>query len=253
MQFFNDYNKIFYKFGDEVDTVVFQDLSQYTDIVDQVKDGISFLNFHNIQEGFRPDQVSIQLYGTPLNYWTFYLLNDDIREQGWPLTNVELNTYIQKIFPNEVLNTREPFATKFRVGQTVTGGSSGAIGVIKKRNLDLGQIVIDGIANFRQQGEVVYSSNLTTGATETLQLTSAVKEYQSASHYVNANGEIVDLVDRDSTSPTFGQLLAPGALITEKTHEDVYFATNENLRQIKIIKPNVINNVISSFKKSIRS
>ena len=43
MQYFNDFNKIFYKFGDEVDTVVYQDLSQYTDIVDQVKDGISFL------------------------------------------------------------------------------------------------------------------------------------------------------------------------------------------------------------------
>ena len=66
MQYFNDFNKIFYKFGDEVDTVVFQDLSLYTDIIDQVKDGISFLNFHTIQEGFRPDQVSIQLYGTLL-------------------------------------------------------------------------------------------------------------------------------------------------------------------------------------------
>jgi len=253
MQYFNDFNKIFYKFGDEVDTVVYQDLSQYTDIVDQVKDGISFLNFHTIQEGFRPDQVSIQLYGTPLNYWTFYLLNDDIREQGWPLTNAELNAYVQKIFPNEVLNTRQPFATKFKIGQTVIGASSGATGVIKKRNLDLGQIVIDGIKNFRQSGETILSTN-SNGVVESLQVFSSVKEYQSASHYVNANGDIVDLgIDSDVNSPTFGGFLPPGAQITEKTHEDVYYSTNENLRQIKVIKPNVINNVISSFKKSIRS
>ena len=253
MQYFNDFNKIFYKFGDEVDTVVYQDLSQYTDIVDQVKDGISFLNFHTIQEGFRPDQVSLQLYGTPLNYWTFYLLNDDIREQGWPLTNVELNAYIRKIFPNTVLNTRQPFATKFKVGQTVTGAVSGASGVILKRNLDLGQIVIDGISTFKEDGELINSTNA-DGVIETLQTTSAVNEYQSASHYVNGSGEIVDLgVDSDTTSPNFGGLLPPGSQITEKTHEDVYFTTNENLRQIKVIKPNIINNVISSFKKSIRS
>tara|TARA_Y100001954_G_scaffold99187_1_gene108034 strand:- start:7371 stop:8132 length:762 start_codon:yes stop_codon:yes gene_type:complete len=253
MQYFNDFNKIFYKFGDEVDTVVFQDISQYTDIIDQVKDGISFLNFHTIQEGFRPDQVSIQLYGTPFNYWTFYLLNDDIREQGWPLTNTELNAYIKKIFPNEVLNTRQPFATKFKVGQLVTGSVSGAIGVIKKRNLDLGQIIIDGISNFKEDGEVILSTN-SSGVIESLQTTSAVKEFQSASHFVNAAGEIVDLgVDSDATSANFGGLLPPGAQITEKTHEDVYFSTNESLRQIKVIKPNIINNLISSFKKSIRS
>tara|TARA_B100002019_G_scaffold134355_1_gene115620 strand:+ start:11575 stop:12336 length:762 start_codon:yes stop_codon:yes gene_type:complete len=253
MQYFNDFNKIFYKFGDEVDTVVYQDLSQYTDIVDQVKDGISFLNFHTIQEGFRPDQVSLQLYGTPLNYWTFYLLNDDIREQGWPLTNVELNAYIRKIFPNTVLNTRQPFATKLKVGQTITGAVSGATGVILKRNLDLGQIVIDGISTFKSDGELINSTNA-DGVIETVQTISAVNEYQSASHYVNGSGEIVDLgVDSDTTSPNFGGLLPPGSQITEKTHEDVYFTTNENLRQIKVIKPNIINNVISSFKKSIRS
>jgi hypothetical protein len=41
-------------------------------------------------------------------------------------------------------------------------------------------------------------------------------------------------------------------LITEKTHEDVYFATNESLRQIKVIKPSQITNIVTSFKKSIR-
>ena len=252
MQYFNDFNKIFYKFGDEVDTVVFQDLSLYTDIIDQVKDGISFLNFHTIQEGFRPDQVSIQLYGTPFNYWTFYLLNDDIREQGWPLTNTELNAYIRKIFPNEVLNTRQPFATKFKVGQTVTGSVSGAVGVIKKRNLDLGQIIIDGIANFKEDGEVILSTN-SSGVVESLQTFSAVKEFQSASHFVNASGEIVDLgVDSDATSSNFGGLLPPGAQITEKTHEDVYYAVNDSLRQIKVIKPTLISKVSSHFKTAMR-
>ena len=73
MQYFDIFDNVFYKFGDEVDTVLFPNLSIYSAVVDEIKDGITFLNKFQIQEGFRPDQVSIQLYGTPMNYWTFYL------------------------------------------------------------------------------------------------------------------------------------------------------------------------------------
>ena len=71
MQYFSEFQDLLYTFGDEVDPVVFQDISRYADVIDQVKDNILFHNLHTIQEGFRPDQVSIQLYGTPLYYWTF--------------------------------------------------------------------------------------------------------------------------------------------------------------------------------------
>ena len=103
MLYFNDFPKLQYKFGNETDATIFQDISIYSDVVDQIKDSISLLNLHTIQEGFRPDQVSIQLYGTSLYYWTFYLLNDNIRQQGWPLTRHELEVYIRKVFPNTVL------------------------------------------------------------------------------------------------------------------------------------------------------
>ena len=103
MLYFNEFENLTYKFGDEVDTVIFQNLSIYVDLIDEIKNNITFLNVHTIQEGFRPDQVSIQLYGTPLYYWTFYLINDDIREQGWPLIRTELDAYTKKIFPNIVI------------------------------------------------------------------------------------------------------------------------------------------------------
>ena len=57
-----------------------------------------------------------------------------LRQQGWPLTNTEFQTYIKKIFPNTVLTTRENISTKFKVGQTVTGNTSGASGKIIRRN-----------------------------------------------------------------------------------------------------------------------
>ena len=242
MLYFNDFPKIQYKFGNETDPTIFQDISIYADVVDQIKDTISILNVHNIQEGFRPDQVSIQLYGTSLYYWTFYLLNDNIREQGWPLIRQELQVYTRKVFPNTVLTTRDiNLATKFKIGQNVSGGTSGASGKIIKRNLDIGQITIKGNIGFTESGELLTSIN-SLGVTETLSSVSSSKEYLAAAYYIDGSSNIVDI------DPAIG----PGALLTEKTNEDVYFATNEALRQIKVIRPSQITNVVTSFKKSVR-
>ena len=98
MLYFNEFPDVTYKFGDEVDPTVFQDISIFAEVIDQVKDDITFLNSFTIQEGFRPDQVSQILYDTPLHYWTFYLINDNIREQGWPLIRNEFEEYIRKAF-----------------------------------------------------------------------------------------------------------------------------------------------------------
>ena len=242
MLYFNEFNNINYNFGNETDKVVFQNISLYGDVIDQVKDNVTFANGHTIQEGFRPDQVSLRLYDTPLHYWTFYLLNDNLREQGWPLNNHELTNYIRKSFPNTTITTRDSdLANKFKIGQTITGNTSGKSGKIIRRNINLGQIFIEGDITFRTSGEN-YTSINSEGAEENLVSVSSEKEYLSESHYINGDGEIVDI------DPAVG----PGALLTGQTFEEIYFNVNSNLRQIKVIKPELINSIVSSFKKSIR-
>ena len=242
MLYFNDFPDVGYKFGDEVDETIFQNISVYAEVIDQIKSEVTFLNTFTIQEGFRPDQVSQILYDTPLHYWTFYLLNDDIREQGWPLIRHEFEEYIKKAFPNTTLTTRDSaLVSKFKVGQTVTGNSSGASGKIIRRNIDLGQLIIEGIVDFRKAGETISSTN-SSGDVESMIVVSSTKEFQSASHYVDGNNKIVDI---DFT-------VGPGGLLTEKTHEDVYFAVNESLRQITVVRPELINTLSSSFKQAVR-
>ena len=246
MQYFQDFQNLLYLFGNEDKATVFQDISRYANIVDQVKDDITFLNFFNIQEGFRPDQVSIQLYDTPLYYWTFYLLNDNLREQGWPLVNSELQTYIKKIFPNQTVTTRENISSKFKVGQIVSGGTSGASGEIIRRDLSLGQIIIKlSTSNSFSTGGELLSSTVTTGGVptvETCNIVSTSNEYQAAHHYTR------DGLIFGEHNPFDG----PGAQDNEVTVEDVWFNNNEDLKQIKIIKPSLISKVVTSYKKSIR-
>lgn len=246
MLYFKDFQDVFYNFGNEATPTLTQNLSRYVDVVDQIKDDISFLTFYTIIEGMRPDQVSMQLYDTPLYYWTFYLLNDDIRQQGWPLTNTEFQTYMKKIFPNTVLTTRENISTKFKVGQTVTGNTSGVSGKIIRRNLDLGQIIIEGTASFTTAGETLTSQN-SSGVFESVTVVSSSAEYQAANYYTDTSGGIVDLGVDGS-----GNLLAPGVTKNEITNEQAYFNVNESLRQIRVIRPSLINNVVSSYKKAIR-
>ena len=246
MLYFKDFQDVFYNFGNEATPTLTQNLSRYVDIVDQIKDDISFLTFYTIIEGMRPDQVSMQLYDTPLYYWTFYLLNDDIRQQGWPLTNTEFQTYIKKIFPNTVLTTRENISTKFKVGQTVTGNTSGASGKIIRRNLDLGQIVVEGTVSFTTAGETLTSQNA-SGVFESVTAVSTSPEYQAANYYTDTSGGIVDLgVDGN------GNLLDPGGTKNEITNEQSYFNVNESLKQIRVIRPNLITSIVSGYKKAIR-
>ena len=246
MEYFKNFQKLNYLYGNEPVPIITQNLSRYVDIIDQVKDDISFLTYYNIKEGYRPDQVSIELYDTPLHYWTFYLLNDNIRQQGWPLVNLEFQTYIKKIFPNTVLTTRENISTKFKVGQTVTGNTSGVSGKIIRRNLDLGQVIIEGNVSFTTNGETVTSTN-SSGVAESIVIVSASDEHKAANYYTDTSGGIVDLgVDDD------GNLLAPGALKNEITNEQAYYNVNERLRLIKVIRPKLINTLVTSYKKAIR-
>tara|TARA_X000001036_G_scaffold96844_2_gene89652 strand:- start:17021 stop:17779 length:759 start_codon:yes stop_codon:yes gene_type:complete len=251
MKYFKDFQDVFYNFGNEAQPTLIQNLSKYVDIIDQVKDDIAFLTFYTIQEGYRPDQVSIELYDTPLYYWTLYLLNDNIRQQGWPLNNVEFQTYIKKIFPNTVITTRENISTKFKVGQTITGNTSGASGTIIRRNLDLGQIVVEGKPSFRTSGETITSTN-SSGVLESIIAVSSSDEHNAANYYTDTSGGIVDLGVDSANGTNPGDLLAPGALKNEITNEQAYFNVNESLRQIRVIRPNLINNIVSGYKKAVR-
>ena len=113
-----DYFKFFpttsYKFGNESTPDVFRNISIYADVIDQVKDNLTVYENYNILDGERPDNVSQKIYDTPQYYWTFYLLNDNIREKGWPLTQKKLFEFAKEKYPNKILSTTVDISKIFR-------------------------------------------------------------------------------------------------------------------------------------------
>lgn len=166
MSYFKNFNPTLYRFGNETSYAITTNLTQYTDLVDQVKDAVMMVDDYTIPVNERPDQTSFKLYGTTDHYWTFFLANDHIRERGWPLTLKEVDTVATERYPHRQVvcqlqhqdvvdyydETNTPIMrTKivgtapdnFELGKIVTGNVSGTIGKIIARDLSLGIFVID--------------------------------------------------------------------------------------------------------------
>jgi hypothetical protein len=240
MAYFANFPKVLYQFGTEDTVNAFQDLSTYVDIIDSIKDDINFYSYYTIQEGDRPDNVSQKLYRSPYFYWTFFLLNDNLKTQGWPLSNAKLAEKAQKDFPNTTLTTIADLTGIFLPGQVVSGSTSGATGTIIKRRLDFGQLIIEGDLAFTD-GEIITSE---VGVTlQNITITTAVEEYNAVHHYEDADGKYVDV------DPAIGNT----ALYTPITNYDRYVASNDSLREIKVLRSNIINDIALAYNDALRN
>ena len=114
------------------------------------------------------------------------------------------------------------------------------MGTILERNLDLGQLVIQGAHDFSST-EIITSQ---VGDTlQTVTLTAATEEYNSIHHYEDSDGTVVDI------DPWVGN----PALYTPVTHHELYTAQNETLKQIKVIKPDAIKSVVRAFRQELKT
>ena len=215
MSDFKKYPTLKYPFGGLTTTTVFQDIGVYIDILDRAKDDLAFYQNYQIKDGDRPDQISQKLYGNPNYHWTFFLMNDDLRLRGWPLTNREMEKKVRREYPHKVLVTRENMTGRFQVGDIVRGLNSGAHGEIVRRRPDLGQIIVRLIPNpdpgpdqsatdiisFEDDEDaesirIVEDADGETVGAPSMKIDRVVDEYNAKHHYENADGDHVDIFPR---------------------------------------------------------
>lgn len=219
-----------------------QDLTRYVEVVDQVRQNASFYQDYTIQHGERPDHVAYKLYNNPQLHWTLYLLNPKIRESGWPLTDLEVLSKVKKDYPHTVLNTTTDITDKFRVGQVVTGQRSGAGGVIVDKNVDLGQLVIETNDTFKNDGAPESITSVVGEQIEMVEAQSAVPQYLSTRHYLQDGEVITSWVDLEPT---------PSETIV--TQYDFYVKSNNQLKQISVIRPNSIRQVVGAVVDALQA
>jgi len=248
MEYFKNFPRVDYKFGDDFEKVgggdtVFEithDLGAYIDIIDAVRQNSSYYSKYTILENDRPDIVSQKIYGSPAYHWTFFMMNDELREFGWPLTTLELEKKVKRDFPHKYIETRADLTGSFLPGERAVGSTSSGNGEILRRNLDTGIIIVESTGSFRV-GETVTTATY-SGNTASITVAATGEEYNAPRHYIDGNGNQVDI------DPAVG----PGALLTEVTYYDYYINQNESLKSINVIRPDVINEITSLYFRSLK-
>jgi hypothetical protein len=100
MAYFKNFPLIKYRFGDEVDPVIITRLSTYAGAIDELKNNVAVYQELEIADFERPDTLSFRLYGNSEYYWTFFMMNDELREGGWPMTQQRIYEYAEELYPN---------------------------------------------------------------------------------------------------------------------------------------------------------
>lgn len=241
--YFKNIPLVSYQFGDGEDPIIFDNISTYVDLLDQLKDNVSFYQKYYILDGDRPDVVSQKLYGRPDYHWTFFLMNDKIRESGWPLTEQKIRELTMQRFPNRVVTTESSIGSFFLPGSTVTGKLSGTVGTVIERNLDLGQIVINTQDNFGIGEQLVEGTTAEQQAERSVVIKADTIQYNAVHHYEDADGNWVDI--DPSNQVTTG--------LIPVTYMDKNVDFNNSLKDIVIIKPSAIEAVAREFYSKMRS
>lgn len=247
--YFRNFQLVDYKFGDGEDPTLFPNITAYVDIIDQVKQEVAFYQKYTILDGDRPDVVSQKLYGTPNYHWTFFAMNDGLRESGWPMPERELRELVKKRYPHRVVTTQSNIASFFLPGVNVIGKTSGTTGRIVERNLDLGQLVIAsnnneaGLQNnFGATEQIAAGDTVVDQAANVATAIAETQQYNAPLYYKNSGGTIVDIDPYNQNTS--------GLVPTTIMEDNINF--NNDLKSIIVIKPSKIASVANEYFKLLR-
>jgi len=248
--YFQRFPFVEYNFGDNEANTIFPNITSYIDMIDQLKSEVAFYEKYTILDGDRPDVVSQKLYGTPDYHWTFFFMNDGLRESGWPLPEREMRELVKKRYPHRTVTTEDAIAANFLPGDFVLGKTSGTTGRVIERNLDLGQIVIASDENeaglnnnFGQTEQIVAGTTAEEQAINTANLISESVQYNATLYYKNSAGDIVDIDPYNQTTS--------GLIPTTIMEDNIEF--NDKLKDIIIIKPDRIASVVSEYFRLLKA
>ena len=140
-----------------------------------------------------------------------------------------------------MLTTKGDISTVFLTGQSIEGLGSGAVGRIRKKNLDLGQIVVAMTSGSFDVGENVFANEEQAVVKE---LTGVTEQYNAVHHYEDTDGVITDI-----NPATFNS--ASTSLIPI-TYLNRVRLRNDALRSVDVFKPEVAAQVAAEFNNLLR-
>jgi hypothetical protein len=241
--YFNKFPKIAYFFGDETSPTVFQELNKYTDLIDLYRDDAGAYIEYEIKDGERPDTLSYLLYGKSEYEFTFFLMNERLRETGWPMTLQQVYDRAQNdLFKNYtcklLLSTADSaaeFSDIYPAGTSVL--VSGKSGTVIRKNLDVGEITIASDSDLTGSVTLAYQTPTTDPQTIGASLSNTVYEYEGTHHYENDSDQWLDKYFDDLSGATL------------KTNLDYLIDQNDESKRIVVLKKELVGQLVGELKR----
>jgi len=262
MSFFKQFPKISYDF--DRNGVLQNVVNIYKSVrpLKAFEDNLNTYTFYEVKNGERPDIVSQRLYGSTRFYWTFFILNDFLHDglAAWPMSQEKLQKYMANEYSGIVINTnpqiqrdsdqsiidhRNSLAGRFTLGETITGGTSGATGTLHKKDVDLNQIVLKNVTGtFLGDGGGV-SESLTGGTSNDSVGTYEVFKYIDAPHHYYRTD---DPDQRLQTNAVFIEGGVQSGQLSYDTNRAYLENTNELRSKLKVVDPKYIRQFADEFE-----
>lgn len=286
INFFKSFPLIQYKYVDDVTSITSIDINRNIKAYIEELDNANAYLLYDIKNGDRPDQVSMELYKTPIYFWTFFLLNEHLLNglHGWPKTAVELDNYITQhynrtvitnisktgqigtnhliqgvIDPNQSDWQTENGAIKiFATGQVVTGSVSGATATIDEVDYEMNRLYLTNVVGTLQDETITVTTatgidlSVATNPNMTLQLKSMIS---SAAYTVvvedekNATHHYLDSDDMKVQRTNFNA----DDDVYEVTNYEYETELNDTKAQIRVLNPTMVHEFATQYKKLINA
>lgn len=268
MPFFQQFPKVDFDFlGDGTITRI-TDLFRFVKADEMYFDDMSSYQYYSIPSGERPDVVSEILYGTPAYYWTFFIINEHLKTglSGWPMGPTEFEDYMNLEYSGIVIDTepvvvrgsdgqiteyRNSLAGKYSIGETITGSTSMASGILKEKNLEMSQLIIRNVSgNFRASEFIVGSSSAS------IVTSSQVYPWRDAPHhYEDANGNPAYSGRFINEFYTAEGVRPEASTINLKAVSYLQYETelNDDRANIRVVRPELVFQFVQKFRELINA
>jgi len=274
MSFFQQFPKAVYDFqSNGIDTRIV-DLFRFVKVQDLYSDDLSIYTYQQINNGERPDILSNTLYGTPEYYWTFFVVNDQLKSglSAWPMSSGEFDAYMDEEYSGTVIQTYPtvvnlPTGTEYRnslagtvegasgtffVGDMVTGMDSGATGYVVSVDVQLSQILLRNINGTFNSEELIRSGD----ESASVQIGEIYVHRDAPHHYEDSEGNI--LYSNRSIDETIDPVTGVGTNIlnpalTIISNYEYEMQLNDERANLRIVRPEAIYNFAKTFRELINA
>ena len=215
-----------------------KNLTSVAKISDALLNNAGFYQTSAVIDGERPDHMSQRLYGTDIYHWTLLLLNPQIKNiwDDWPMKQSQLIEYCTEKYQHLAGDTNTDLNNKFILGETVIGSVSNATGILKEIHVNLGYLTIERkTGTFAVTGETISGLDSQDSAA-----CNFVKSQAYAPHHHVDNSTGLQVKRRTAGT-------TPYTMIDYETT-----ITDQN-RNLKVIKPSLIVEVVAQFANSMSS